>query len=447
LKWMRERFAERGGDEAIVWGDRSYTYDWLRERIAREHLELESMKAGPGTVVVLSGDYSPRAVALLIAIAERGAIAVPLSPAASAEAGALIELAEAEVVLTLGEGEAIAASRTGRTSSHALYEKLRERGSPGLVLFTSGSTGKPKAVVHDLGRLFEKFEVKKQKLRTMSFLLFDHIGGINTLLYTLSNGGTLVIPGDHDPDLVAGGIARHKVELLPTSPTFLNLLLLSGAHERHDLSSLKLITYGTEPMPESTLARIADALPWVKLQQTYGLSEMGILRSRSRDDRSLWVKLGGEGFETRVVDGMLEVKGRSAMLGYLNAPSPFTADGWFMTGDEVEQDGEWFLIKGRRSEIINVGGQKVYPAEVESVIGLMNNVKDVTVIGEPHPIMGHVVACRVNLVEEEDARELRTRLRKFCRERLADFKVPVKIEITSSAQYNARHKRIRKREP
>ena len=96
-----------------------------------------------------------------------------------------------------------------------------------------------------------------------------------------------------------------------------------------------MVTYGTEAMPESTLKRFHEILPEVKLLQTYGLSEIGIMRSKSLSSDSLWVKIGGEDFQTRVVDGLLEIKAKSAMLGYLNAPSPFTEDGWFKTGDEV----------------------------------------------------------------------------------------------------------------
>ena len=108
--------------------------------------------------------------------------------------------------------------------------------------------------------------------------------------------------------------------------------------------------------------------PTSKLLQTYGLTELGILRSQSREPDSLWVRVGGEGFETKIVDGRLWIRAESAMLGYLNAPSPFDADGFFDTGDLVEVDGEWIRILGRESEIINVGGSKVYPAEVESVL-------------------------------------------------------------------------------
>ena len=197
-------------------------------------------------------------------------------------------------------------------------------------------------------------------------------------------------------------------------------------------------------MPESTLKAIHSALPRVALQQTYGLSEVGILRSKSRSPDSLWVKIGGEGFQTRVVDGMLQIKAESAMLGYLNAPSPFTEDGWFMTGDEVEMDGEYFLIKGRRSEIINVGGQKVYPAEVESVLAQMEGVIDVVVSGKKNPILGQMVTARVNLANSESEKEFIRRMRLFCKGRLQPFQIPQDVSIEEDEFTNARFKKVRK---
>src|SRR5205823_5883733 len=140
-----------------------------------------------------------------------------------------------------------------------------------------------------------------------------------------------------------------------------------------------------------------------------------ILRARSRSSDSLWVQLGGEGVETKVVDGILRIRSASAMLGYLNAPSPFDAEGWFDTQDEVLVEGEFFRILGRRSEIINVGGQKVYPTEVENVLLRLANVRDVVVIGEANPITGQLIAAYFNLHEPEDRHSLRRRVREHCR--------------------------------
>ena len=148
------------------------------------------------------------------------------------------------------------------------------------------------------------------------------------------------------------------------------------------------------------------SFPDIKLLQTYGLSEVGILRSKSKSSDSLWVKVGGEGFETRVVDGMLEIKAKSAMLGYLNVPSPFTEDGWFKTGDAVEVDSEYIKILGRKSEIINVGGEKVYPQEVENVILEIDNVAEVTVYGEKNPIIGNIVCAKVRFNRDEEKKSI-----------------------------------------
>jgi acyl-coenzyme A synthetase/AMP-(fatty) acid ligase len=320
---------------------------------------------------------------------------------------------------------------------------IRKRKHPGLVLFTSGTSGEPKAAVHDFLALLEKFKTRRKALRTLNFLLFDHWGGLNTMFHILSNGGVVITTKDRKPENVCKLIEKHKIELLPASPTFLNLMLLSGAYKNYDMNSLKIISYGTEPMPESTLKRLKIIFPEVKLLQTYGLIELGVMRSKSEKDDSLWVKVGGDGYKTRVVDGMLEIKAESAMLGYLNAPSPFTEDGWFKTGDAVEVNGEYIKIMGRKSEIINVGGDKVYPQEVESVIQEMDNIADVTVYGEKNPIIGNIVCARVVLFVDENRKEFVTELKQFCAMRMKKFMVPVKVEFSDEKLYGERYKKVR----
>ena len=446
LEWLFERMGQWRGDAALVWADHKVTYGDLLDGVARWERIFADHALQPGTVVALCGDYTPQACALLLALIHREAIVVPLTAAAEVHRAEFMDIAEVEVVINFDGEDGWSWETRTVTVVNPLTLQLRAAAEPGLVLFSSGSTGKSKAALHNFSSLLEKFKAQRQRMTTLTFLLLDHIGGINTLLYTVSNGGTIVSVAARDPEVVCAAIEQYRVEMLPTSPTFLNLLLISEAYTRHDLSSLKLITYGTEVMPESTLTRVAELFPSVKLQQTYGLSELGILRSKSRDNRSLWVKVGGEGFETKVVDGILWVRAKSAMLGYLNAPSPFDAEGWMNTGDMVEVDGEYVRILGRQTEIINVGGQKVYPAEVESVLLQMDNVRDVTVAGEKHPITGNIVTARFNLFQPEDANEFKKRVRAFCRDKLPTFKIPAKIEIVDAEQFNARYKRMRRRE-
>jgi len=444
IQWLIDRMTGWSAEPCLIWNDATTTYGDILSRMNFWRRFLDEHQVAPGETVTLDGDYSPTTVALLLALLDRGAIIVPLTKAAEAHREEFLDIAQVESIISVDEFDFWSFKRTGRRADNPLIQTLRQSGDPGLVLFSSGSTGKSKAALHNFAHLLEKFKTPRQRMRTITFLLLDHIGGINTLLYTLSNGGVVISIQERDPEIVCRAIAAHKAEMLPTSPTFLNLLLMSHAYERYDLSSLKLITYGTEVMPESTLARLHELFPQIRLQQTYGLSELGILRSKSKDSGSLWVKVGGEGYETKVVDGVLWIKAHSAMLGYLNAPSPFDAEGWFNTNDMVEVDGEYIRILGRKSEIINVGGQKVYPAEVESVLLQMDNVADAVVLGEPHPLTGNIVTARVNLVQPEPAAAFRQRLRTFCRERLASFKVPAKIEIVDTEQFNARYKRVRR---
>jgi len=310
-------------------------------------------------------------------------------------------------------------------------------------LFSSGSTGAPKAILHALPPLLEKFVTPRPSYRTLAFLVFDHIGGLNTAFHALANLGCLIIPEERTIKGICAAIELHKVELLPASPSFLNLMMMTGVHAEYDLSSLRVISYGAEVMPQHTLDRLADILPAVKLQQTYGLSEVGIMRSHSASNRSLMVKLGGEQYSTKVVNGTLRVRSACSMLGYLNAPSPFDEDGWLDTGDAVEQAGEYYRILGRVSEIINVGGLKVYPAEVEKVIREVSGLIDVFVKGEPDLLLGQVVVASVWTTGKEPVTEIRRRIRNQCRGRLQPFMVPVRVRIEKESSITCRFKKSR----
>jgi long-chain acyl-CoA synthetase len=442
LDWLLERFTTVDAKPFMVWNNQSYSYAWLLERIELWRIRLGNL--GHRQVVTIEADYSPDVVALMLVLAERSAVIVPLTASVEVHKREFTEIAEVQLVIQFNSSGEAHFYPHDVMVKNTLTKQLLEIGEAGLVLFSSGSTGKSKAVLHNLSRLFEKFKVIRHSFVTLTFLLLDHIGGFNTLLYTLSNTGTAVTVLQRTPAEVCRAIEQHRVELLPTSPTFLNLLILSEAYSNYDLSSLRRITYGTEVMPQYTLTRLHELLPQVELQQTYGLSELGILRSQSRDSNSLWVRLGGEGFETKIQDGILWIRAQSAMLGYLNAPSPFDADGWLNTGDAVEVDGNYVHILGRFTEIINVGGLKVYPAEVESVLMEMPNVVDVTVSGESNALTGHIVVARFNLAQPEATPDLRRRMREYCRERLANYKIPAKIEVLSEEQYSQRFKKMRR---
>ncbi len=399
----------------------------------------------PGDTLAICGDYSPNLCALLLAALLNRNIIVPMASATASRWPMLLELAHVRFTIAFDKDDSWHVKGFDRAVRHPLLRQLQERDAPGLVLFSSGSTGQSKASVLDFRRLLAKFEAARSAYRTLVFLLLDHIGGINTLFHGLCNGGTTVVARDRSPDAVCAAIAAHRIELLPTTPTFLRLLLIADCLAQHDLSSLSLITYGTEPMPPSTLTAARQALPWVRFKQTYGLSELGILPTQSRDSASVWLKLGNAGFEHKIVGGILWIRSASAMLGYLNAPSPFDADGWFNTQDIVESDGEYIRILGRKSELINVGGQKVHPTEVENVLLELNNIKDVTVHGRPNAVTGEVVAVKITTLVPEDAEALKGRVRRYCQARLERYKIPAVIDVVAEEHHGARFKKLRNR--
>jgi long-chain acyl-CoA synthetase len=431
---------------ALYWRGEEQSYEQLLESTYRWEDQFKRLGIHRGTVVSYIGDYWPEVVSFTLAIIRAGAIAVPYSVGAEREVTRLDEVATSELFIRFDGDGAWTEERRNQPDTHPVVERFRAESHPGCIVFSSGSTGEPKAILHDFEKLLQKFEKKRNSYRTLLFLLMDHLGGINTLLAVLSNGGMGATAEMRTAEKVANVIEAAGIELLPVTPAFLTLLMTSGAPDAFDLSSLRLITYGTDAMPESVLRAAVERFPDVRLQQTYGLSEVGVLRSKSKASASLMVRVGGEGFETRIVDGVLHVRSESAMFGYLNAPDPFDDEGWLNTGDLVEVEGDYLRILGRESEIINVGGQKVFPAEVESVLLQAPNILDATVFPEAHPLLGRVVSARVRTETDEDPMALRRRLRAFCLENLAPFKVPARIRASSLLQHNERFKKVRRGE-
>ncbi len=436
-------FEQYNDQTAVIWHNKSVSYRHILNRINWWRNNLAYLL--PGSVVGIEGDFSPEAISILFVLIEMNIIIVPLDINHINKNEKKYEIAQIQLIIRINNEDDIEiVQRNKSIKPNDYYKLLIQKNAPGLVLFTSGSSGEPKAAVHDFSKLLTKFNVKRKALKTINFLLFDHWGGLNTLFHILSNGGTVVLLENRNPDYVCDLIERYKVELLPTSPTFLNMLILSRAYERRNLESLRIISYGAEPMPENLLMQLSKIFPNIKLQQTYGLIELGVMRSKSEDNNSLWVKIGGEGFQTRVVDGILQVKSDSAMIGYINAVSPFTEDGWFITGDTVEVKGDYFKILGRKSEIINVGGEKVFPQEVENVILSMENVLDVMVYGEKHPFTGNIVCAKVFLDDMFDRNTCLKQIKLHCKEKLEPFKVPIKIIIVDEPFYSDRFKEKRK---
>ncbi len=444
IDFLLNTFIENKNKEAFIWQDKSYDFNWFLLQY-ESWSQVINKYIKPKEIIAIESETSPWALSLLLALIENSNIIVPISPSMNSQKEKYYKLAKCQKSISITKLGKYELKKYRNTPDYELYDILNENDKPGLVLFSSGTSGKIKAAVHDFTKLLSKYKKRRKDLRTLVFMLFDHIGGIDTLFYSLSNASTLITAKSRNPEDVCKAIEKYKVEVLPVTPTFLNLLLLSESYKNFDLCSLKYITYGTEPMPENTLKRINDIFPNVTILQKYGTTEVGTLRSKSLDSNSTWVKIGGEGFQTRIVNGILQIKAQSAMLGYLNAPSPFTEDGWFNTGDSALEKNGYILIKGRESEIINVGGEKVYPSEVENVIQELPFVEDVVVYGEKNAIMGNIVCADIALQPNEKNKKSRVKeIKAHCKEELENFKIPIKINAVEKKLYSERLKKKRK---
>ena len=385
-------------------------------------LKTELSVIQPGDTVALIGDFHATSISTLIKLIDQNVIIVPLTTDTRHDHSYFFESAGVNFVI---EGTTVI-SVCDDYLQHSFVRELRQKRKPGLVLFSTGTTGRPKAILHDFTVFLQRFETARPTLRTLNFMLFDHIGGINTLLHTLYNTGTIIAINDRNIDNVLKVIEKNQVELLPTTPTFLRMLLLSGYVPERIPKCLKIITYGTERMDQPTLDAFCDLLPDVDFRQTFGMSELGIVRVKSENRNSLFMKVGGEGIETRIDEGVLKIRSQTRMLGYLNAPSPFDDDGWYNTKDIVEQKGDYIKVVGRDSEVINIGGLKFMASQVERKVLEYKGVNFVKAIAKENPITGQHLEL---VVQTDDDQFSRQALKSFLKDQLPKHMVPSIIKL------------------
>lgn len=442
MSWIADTLEEFKDQPLIIKDEGRITYGDVLAAVTGWQKRFKELGLKKGDCVAIIDDNSEATVFLVLALlANRNIVLLPMED--NERTAKNLEIAYVNGFFQPKDGDFVY-ERRAEEKSHLLLDTLRDSDEAGLIILTSGSTGDPKAAVHQFSKLVSKNSAKKKKsFRTLVFLKLDHIGGINTLLAIMAAGGSVVMIKDRTPATICQAIANHEVELLPTTPSFLNMLIMAQAHEKYDLSSLKMITYGTEPMHQSTLNSLAKIFPDLKLKQTYGATELGIFPTKSKGNGSRWMKVGGNGVETKIKDGTLHIRTKSVMLGYLNATANIDDEGWYNTNDKVEVDGDYLKILGRQEEIINVGGEKVYPAEIESVLLEMDNVEDVAVRGVKNPVVGAIVGATFVLENPEEKVDFNKRMIDFCLEKLDGHKIPRLIDFSDGTLMGSRFKKMR----
>ncbi|WP_096023011.1 ANL family adenylate-forming protein [Campylobacter lanienae] len=413
---------------AIIFKGQKFSYQELIDKIY-EYQKLFKTQISNSDIVALKAIYSFENIAIFLALyLNKNIIALlPNSP----NLDEYLKISNANKLIN--SNHQIQIISPTNTTIKALNNQS------GLIIFSSGTLSKPKAIIHNLDNMIENLKGKRPKsLKIILFLLFDHIGGINTLLSGLMSGSTLIIASDFSPKNICELISKYKANILPTTPSFLNLLLITKEYENHDLSSLKLITYGTERMDENILIRLKNIFKNTKFIQTFGTSETGILPTISKSSTSTYFKLNPN--EYKIENGKLFLRSKTMFLGYMGLENN---DKWFDSGDLIECDENGYIkIVGRDKEVINVGGKKLTASEVESCILELSQIKDALVYALPCELLGQMVACDVVCdLPKTEAKEL---IKSHCKAKLERYKIPLKINVVDKINITNRFKKDRK---
>lgn len=416
--------------ECIIDLNGTYTFSDLVSQ-TNKFKNLLSSKIRNHDRVLIYSDYTFHSISLLLSLSDLNINIIPLVKTTESEYQEKVESVNPHLILSFNdENKLIIKNSKLNQNKEDVFNDVTKKGDTGIILFSSGTTGKPKVMIQNLTKIISsiKFPRRQKSLKFIILLMFDHIGGLNTLFNCLINGSPFVIPQDRSPSLVISLINKYQVNILPTTPTFLNLLMIDESFHSSKLKSLKLITYGTERMSEIILNKLNSSLPKVRLLQTFGTSETGILKTHSKSSNSLFFKIVDDEKEYKIVGDELYLKSKTQVNGYVNHNNDnFLNDGWYATGDLVETDDDGYIkIIGRKNKLINVGGLKVLPKEIEDVINSVNGVDDSTVFSEPNNIVGNIVCAKI-FTKFENTKELKSEIKSVCRKNLDKYKIPVKL--------------------
>ncbi len=323
------------------------------------------------------------------------------------------------------------------------------------ILYTSGTSGKPKGVMLSAANLAANVDQCRQWAGFTgkdSFLgllpQFHSFGFTVTTLLPAAVGAPAFYSARFNPRRTLALLRSHRPTAMLAIPSMYNALLASKDAEADDFRSLKYIVSGGEALPDPVYLGFKERFG-VTICEWYGLTETAPVTNwcRPHEERRGSVGMPVAGVEERIVDGEVRIRGPNVMGGYYRLPEEtaavFDDDGFFRTGDMGAMDDDGFLrITGRIKEMLIIGGENVFPREIEDVLAAHPAVHAAGVVGRADPSRGEVA---VGFVEAaEDAVCDPQALRAWCRERLASFKVPREVVVLDELPRNPTGKVLRR---
>ncbi|MEN8245753.1 MAG: AMP-binding protein [Thermodesulfobacteriota bacterium] len=356
-----------------------------------------------------------------------------------------------KTLMAKGEGEFQAPQTKGSDLCHLMY--------------TSGTTGWPKGVMATHGNIrhnaveFGKVHFKPADTIMVATPIFHCWGLVNGTFGMFSNGGTVITVERFYPDQAINAIEQLEPTIFIGVPPMYNLLLNHPDLDKRDISSVVFCLSAATKMPENLIRQVEQKLKW-RYAEAWGLTEVSCVGATSpyTETRIGSCGRGMDDAEMKVIDekgnalaphqtGELCVKGTCVTSGYLNKPDAtrdaFDSEGWFHSGDIAYMDEEGYAyIVDRKKDMINVGGEKVFPAEVEDMMITHPKIKDLAIVGISDKLKGE--APKAFIVLNDGETTSLEEIRDYCKTRMAPYKVPVAVEFIDEIPRLASGKALRR---
>jgi acyl-CoA synthetase (AMP-forming)/AMP-acid ligase II len=464
--WLARHVRERPDAPALAFQDIVLSWKDVEQRVDLVAAGLRARGVASGDVVALQLPNTPELVLGYLAIARLGAVTCPLHmPYRGAEVQALMRHSGARLAICMPqsrqmfEGRGIAFAEIEASAPFHPERETRPE-DPFLLLYTSGTTAAPKGVVHPYrtmlgnGRVSAPEHGLHEVSRVLCAAPLSHLYGLYSLHCAWAIGACTVLIPAFKPDELGSTVENLKPTALWTAPAHVAACRAAGAFERYDWSSLELAIVSGSIAPPSLIRHFAEKLPRCAVTQLWGMTELQAgLYTRPRDPFEMSATSAGRpspGTEVRLSeDGELQVRGPSLFFEYYKneeaTRAAFTPDGWFSTGDLGEARGEYFAITGRSKDLINRGGVKINPADVEMLLDSHPKVLQSALVPMPDTVLGEKACVFVSLKNPDDPVSLEDLVTYLMSKEIAKNKLPERLVIVAEMPLTPTRKIVKSR--